>query len=104
MPNDRRAPDHVYRNALRTVTDPSALPTSADVWASFDLMEAAGYVDTSCEGCGAEEGEEHEDGCRHDPNWEPSDDDLDLSGEGAAASREAERRALRDAGRDGGVW
>lgn len=101
---NRRANAHVIRNAYIAVCGepkPLALAAIHDAW---DLAEAAGYVDSSCEECGAEEGEEHEEGCRHDPDWEPSDDDLDLSGEGAAASREAERRALRDAGRDRGGW
>lgn len=54
-----------------------------------------------CDECEGEDGA-HEPGCRTDPDWEPSDDDLDLNGERNGA--EAERRALRDAGRDGGVW
>lgn len=51
-----------------------------------------------CDECEGEDGA-HEPGCRTDPDWEPSDDDLDLSGEGAAARAEAERRACREAGR-----
>lgn len=67
----------VNRNGERVAPDPEPCP--------------------ECEAIG-----EHESTCRESPNWEPSDDDLDLNGERNGA--EAERRALRDAGRDGGVW
>lgn len=95
---DRRAAERIYWNARFAVCG-HCTATNGDTTDIFDLLDAAGYTDAACEECGAKEGEEHEDGCRRDPNWEPSDDDLDLSGEGAAASAEAERRALRDAGR-----
>jgi len=58
---------------------------------------------TACKECG-NDAASHERDCRHHPDWEPSDDDLDLSGEGAAAAAESERAALRDAGRDRGGW
>jgi hypothetical protein len=53
---------------------------------------------TDCEACGADVSA-HEPGCRESPDWEPSDDDLDLNGEGVAARDEALRRELKEAGR-----
>lgn len=68
---------------------------------AFDALElAVAEPCPECEGVG-----EHESDCRENPDREPSDDDMESQRDGVWNGVEAERRSLRDAGRDkGGGW